>query len=84
MSYLTPEQEQENILAYKKRRSRKYRDAQLATCDWTQVQDSPLSAEAKAQWAAYRQYLRDITDHEDFPENAILSFAQWSSETGNS
>jgi hypothetical protein len=80
MYRLTPEQEQEQILENKKYRIRKYRDAQLAMCDWTQVPDSPLPAEVKAQWAAYRQYLRDITDHEDFPDTEILIFARWASE----
>jgi len=33
----------------------------LNSCDWTQTQDSPLSSSKKAEWAAYRQALRDIT-----------------------
>jgi hypothetical protein len=40
----------------------RYRRAQLLTwCDWTQATDSPLTAEKKAEWAAYRQALRDLT-----------------------
>ncbi len=34
----------------------------LVTSDWTQMPDSPLSAEDKQAWAIYRQKLRDITD----------------------
>ena len=34
----------------------------LATSDWTQTVDAPFTSEKKAEWAAYRQELRDITD----------------------
>jgi hypothetical protein len=40
---------------------RKPRDFMLAKSDWTQMPDSPLSAEKKAEWATYRQQLRDMT-----------------------
>ncbi|MGE4526833.1 MAG: tail fiber assembly protein [Rhodospirillaceae bacterium] len=36
------------------------RDARLITCDWTQLPDSPLTAEARNAWATYRQALRDL------------------------
>ena len=39
----------------------------LSGCDWTQTADSPLSDEKKAQWAEYRQKLRDITKQENWP-----------------
>ncbi|PZX09465.1 tail fiber assembly protein [Celeribacter halophilus] len=41
------------------------RDPLLAASDWTQMSDSPLSAEDKAAWAVYRQALRDITEAKD-------------------
>ena len=44
---------------------RSYRDGLLSNCDWTQAVDSPLSSEKKAEWATYRQELRDITNIED-------------------
>jgi hypothetical protein len=44
---------------------RSYRDGLLSNCDWTQAVDSPLSGEKKADWATYRQELRDITSIED-------------------
>lgn len=34
----------------------------LRNSDWTQMPDSPLSAAKKAEWAAYRQALRDMPD----------------------
>ena len=33
----------------------------LKGSDWTQMPDSPLSDSKKAEWATYRQELRDIT-----------------------
>jgi hypothetical protein len=40
----------------------------LANSDWTQLADVPLTAEMKAQWATYRQQLRDLTDQAGFPD----------------
>ena len=48
-------------------RVRAERDARLAVCDWTQMPDAPLSTEAKAAWAAYRQQLRDVPGQAGFP-----------------
>ncbi|HHC6562976.1 TPA: tail fiber assembly protein [Vibrio parahaemolyticus] len=39
---------------------RKIRDAMISETDWTQVPDSPLAPEKKAEFTAYRQALRDI------------------------
>ena len=36
------------------------RNKLLQQSDWTQGADSPLSAEKKAEWATYRQALRDL------------------------
>jgi len=41
---------------------RHQRDGLLSNCDWTQMSDSPLSAESKSAWATYRQALRDIPE----------------------
>lgn len=40
---------------------RRPRNFELAQSDWTQMPDSPLSTAKKAEWAAYRQELRDMT-----------------------
>ena len=37
------------------------RNDKMTKSDWTQLPDSPLSSEKKAEWAQYRQALRDIT-----------------------
>jgi hypothetical protein len=39
---------------------RKFRNAQLTACDWTQTLDSPLTDEQRQAWSAYRQALRDF------------------------
>lgn len=44
---------------------RQARNQKLAESDWTQVDDAPLTNLEKAQWASYRQALRDITTQED-------------------
>jgi hypothetical protein len=41
----------------------------LASCDWTQLPDSPLSTESKTAWAVYREDLRNITSQAGFPWN---------------
>ena len=40
------------------------RDAKLTESDWTQVADAPVD---QAAWATYRQALRDIPTHANFP-----------------
>ena len=41
-------------------RLRIHRNILMSNCDWTQGADSPLSDEKKAEWATYRQALRDL------------------------
>ena len=41
---------------------RQVRDFALSSSDWTQVADSPLTAEQRSAWQMYRQKLRDLTD----------------------
>ena len=43
---------------------RRQRDIALMNSDWTQVLDAPVDRTA---WATYRQALRDLPDHPDFP-----------------
>ena len=44
---------------------RSERDGKLFSCDWTQLDDVPLTAEQVQQWRTYRQALRDITTQPD-------------------
>jgi hypothetical protein len=50
--------------------NRKTRNDLLDTSDWTQMNDSPLSNEAKTAWATYRQELRGLTDADAWPNLA--------------
>ena len=54
--------------------NRKMRVRFLNECDWTQMPDSPIAETAKASWAEYRQALRDITSHANWPH---LDEADW-------
>ena len=53
---------------------RNIRDNLLKHSDWTQMPDAPLSDSKKAEWATYRQQLRDLpssyTDDDDL--NSIV------------
>jgi len=44
--------------------NRDYRNQLLTASDWTQLPDAPVDREA---WAAYRQALRDLTNHVNWP-----------------
>ena len=46
---------------------RSTRNTKIAQCDWTQLDDTPLSNSKKLEWAAYRQELRDIPAQSGFP-----------------
>lgn len=47
---------------------RRQRDALLRACDWTQIPDNALTVELRQDWADYRQALRDLPEHPDFPD----------------
>ena len=41
------------------------RNGMMGSCDWTQVADGVLTAEKVAEWATYRQELRDYPAQSD-------------------
>tara|TARA_B110000259_G_scaffold118574_1_gene134868 strand:- start:110 stop:547 length:438 start_codon:yes stop_codon:yes gene_type:complete len=51
------------------------RDMRLLQSDWTQVTDSPLTTAEKAEWATYRQALRDVP--EDYSDATSLDDVVW-------
>lgn len=51
---------------------RSQRNLLLSSCDWTLMPDSPLSAEQRAAWIAYRQQLRDLPQQVSSPENVVF------------
>jgi hypothetical protein len=44
--------------------NREYRNQLLTVSDWTQLPDAPVDREA---WAVYRQALRDLPNHVNWP-----------------
>jgi hypothetical protein len=52
---------------------KKVRNELLSNSDWTQLFD--VSVPNKADWATYRQALRDIPDQQGYPENVIWPIA---------
>jgi hypothetical protein len=48
---------------------RAIRDQMLASSDWSQLPDAPLSDLGRAAWVEYRQMLRDVPEQAGFPEN---------------
>ena len=56
MGIYTPDNPPDNTLII----LRDIRRHLLNLCDWTQAADSPLSDAKKAEWATYRQALRDL------------------------
>ena len=52
--------------------ARSTRTTLLAESDWTQVADTALTTEKKAEWATYRQSLRDLPDASGWPHTHTL------------
>jgi hypothetical protein len=48
--------------------TRQERNNYLSWCDWTQGADSPLDDSKKAEWATFRQALRDLSTHSNWPD----------------
>lgn len=64
-------EEKAQIDNQKSKQIRAERNAKLAECDWTQLNDTPLDNPAKVEWTNYRQSLRDITNQAGFPHNVV-------------
>lgn len=69
---LTSEQISEMIRNDKIRVIRDQRNALLFASDWTQTLDAPLTSEKKAEWAAYRQQLRDMMVNIEDPDLIVF------------
>lgn len=55
------DEEQQTIIDSQWANIRSRRNIELNESDWTQLSDSPLTAEKKEEFRVYRQSLRDIT-----------------------
>ena len=56
-----------NVDAKAAENARGIRTKLLVESDWTQLSDTALSTEKKAEWVTYRQALRDLTKHTNWP-----------------
>jgi hypothetical protein len=56
---------------------RMQRNQLLAVTDWTQLPNSPLTDAKKAEWATYRQQLRDIMDSYTDSESNTVDTVSW-------
>jgi len=54
---------------------RRERDALLASSDWTQAADSPLTDEVKATWATHREALRNLPSNTVDPDAVVWPVA---------
>lgn len=61
---------------------RAVRDMYLQESDIQMLPDNyaKLSDEEKENWAAYRQYLRDVPQSENFPNEKVLTFDEFMSQ----
>jgi hypothetical protein len=50
-------------------RLRGERNFRLMNSDWSQIPDAPLTSAKKAEWALYRQALRDLPANTEDPKN---------------
>ena len=57
---------------------REKRNEKLASCDWTQSADSPLSSDKKTEWATYRTKLRDLPA--SYNNSTVLGTITWPTE----
>ena len=63
-----------------KEQVRSVRDSFLQATDYTQLPDAPFTDEEKAQYAEYRQYLRDYTETPNWWLENPKTFDEWSAE----
>ena len=67
VNYVKTSEEIAAELEDKKSLMRDKRRRKLILSDWTQLPDSPLNDSKKAEWVTYRQALRDLTKHTNWP-----------------
>ena len=63
-----------------KRRSaevRAERNELLCQTDKYMLADFPVAEDERELYRQYRQYLRDVPEQEDFPDEAIKTFEEW-------
>lgn len=69
-NFVAPNEKLDEVPAeYFFERIRNWRNAELASCDWTQVADSTAD---KTAWATYRQALRDLPSQNADPKKIVF------------
>jgi plasmid stabilization system protein ParE len=63
---------------------KRIRNSYLQQTDFTQLPDAPFTSKEKAQYAEYRQYLRDYTKEENWWLQNPKTFEEWKSLTNQS
>ena len=56
---------------------RAVRNNYLKDTDYTQLEDAPVSEDKKEQYRAYRQYLREYPDTENWWKQNPKTFEDW-------
>ena len=62
-----------------KEQVRMVRNMYLQQTDFTQLSDAPFTVEEKAEYAAYREYLREYTNGEEWWLQNPKTFDEWKS-----
>lgn len=72
-----PEPEPEPTVEELQQRVRFVRNSLLAETDCTQLADYPITDSEREQYKAYRSYLRNYTQTEEWYLNSPLTFEEW-------
>lgn len=65
----TPSEEEIHLMAWGLVRAK--RDSLITESDWTQMSDSPLTAEQKSEFVEYRKTLRDLPQSTTNPDDIV-------------
>jgi hypothetical protein len=69
-NFVAPHENADEVFAdYLFERIRNWRNAELASCDWTQLTDSQAN---KTAWKTYRQALRDLPASNEDPKKIVF------------
>lgn len=74
---LTAEEEAEKELEDKKAQVRGVRNSYLEATDKYMIVDFPITDEEREEYKAYRTYLRDFTEMEEWWTETPLTFDEW-------
>ena len=73
-SWTVADKKAEEVTAYDTAKGvsvRSQRDELLASCDWMAIKSFEAGSAVSAEWATYRQALRDVSAQEGFPNTIV-------------